>query len=138
MSLKDWFGGPENSDTKEVKIPASELNKLKADAQEAVDQLDTLTKEKNQLSEQVENLKKEASDAKAALQSEKSEHEKTKNAFEAFKKESGETHTTVDHKEDTVGGSSKSSENNPIRSAEAKAREEGERIFNSKQSKTEK
>lgn len=126
MSLKDWFGATNSDETKEVKIPASELNKLKADAQEAVNQLEVLNNEKAQLTEQVKNLQKELSTEKEGTATLQAALTETQSAFEAFKKASAEEHTTVNHQEDAVTGSAK-----PKADYQIKEEEVRQRAFNS-------
>jgi len=147
MSLKDWFGTPTSSDEKQiVKIPASELNQLRSDAEEAVQQISSLTEENenlrgqmNTLSQEkdaaVENLQKSTENHAAALKAEQDAHAATQKAFDDFKAGSADTHTEVNHAEDTVNGG-KQEPTSQIRKDEEKAKAQGKKIHESKSKTT--
>lgn len=136
--LAELFGAQEGE---ELIVEATESGLTAIDAAESrlaefnVD-VENLKKEKADADAAKEKAEQEKTAADQALKAEQDEHKKTSDEFEKFKSESGESHTTVHKTEDTVQTEGDDKPKSQIRTDEEKAREQGSKIFNSKQSKS--
>lgn len=134
--LSELFGGAEGA---EMIVEATESGLA------AIEAAESRLAEFNQQMSQVDADKQAAVDAavktateagETALKAEQEAHKATQQEFADFKAENGAEHTQVEKTEDAVNAGIQTEPESKIRKDEEKARAEGEKIHNSKESKS--